>query len=282
MKRIDRRALFSSGAAAALLAASGVSLDAAPRAGGELRIAVPRDGETLERLVRGAAFDCLTEIAPDGALHGELATGWAGSEDARLWQFDLRTDVTFHNGQSLQAQDVVASLLAHDGLARLRAMSIRATGPATVQFQLLEPNPHLPFRLSDQSFAIFAGGAVELPPEESVGTGCYETMRFQPDRQYLGKKAEDHYKAGQAGWFQSVQAVVIPDSAVRAEALRDRVVDVAVLPAAIGLREQEGLVLLPSADNITLATHIGVGIPMIIAGESSLDGGRLAERWWRV
>ena len=36
MTRLDRRALFTSGAAAALLTASGVSLDAAPRAGGRL------------------------------------------------------------------------------------------------------------------------------------------------------------------------------------------------------------------------------------------------------
>ncbi|PJE34773.1 peptide ABC transporter substrate-binding protein, partial [Pseudooceanicola lipolyticus] len=36
MTRIDRRALFASGAAAALLAASGLSANAAPRLGGTL------------------------------------------------------------------------------------------------------------------------------------------------------------------------------------------------------------------------------------------------------
>ena len=75
MTRIDRRALFASGAAAALLAATGASLADTPKAGGTLRLAVPRD-DSLEQLARGAVFDTLTEIAPDGTLRGELATGW--------------------------------------------------------------------------------------------------------------------------------------------------------------------------------------------------------------
>ena len=41
MSRIDRRALFTSGAAAALMAATGSSLSAAPLRGGALRLAVP-------------------------------------------------------------------------------------------------------------------------------------------------------------------------------------------------------------------------------------------------
>ena len=40
MNRIDRRLLFTSGAAAALLAATGVSAQAAPRRGGRLRAAL--------------------------------------------------------------------------------------------------------------------------------------------------------------------------------------------------------------------------------------------------
>lgn len=282
MKTIDRRALFSSGAAAALLAASGVSLAAAPRSGGELRLAVPRDEGTLDKLVQEAAFDCLTEIAPDGALHSELASGWSASEDARLWRFDLREGVTFHNGKPLQAQDVVESLLAHDALSRLAASSIISPGPLSVEVWLANADPHLPFRLAHQSFAISARGLVDAPSTDGLGTGCYQTVRFQKDRQYLGKKVDGHYKAGRAGWFDSIEAVVIPDPAVRAEALRDRFVDVAILPAADGLRGQEGLVFLPSEEAVTLAAHIGIGIPQVTLGDGLADGSRLVERWWRL
>ena len=57
MTRIDRRALFTSGAAAALLAAAGGSVSASPKAGGVLRLAVPREGGMLEQAARGAIYD---------------------------------------------------------------------------------------------------------------------------------------------------------------------------------------------------------------------------------
>ncbi|MDA0961817.1 MAG: peptide ABC transporter substrate-binding protein, partial [Proteobacteria bacterium] len=94
---VDRRALFTTGAAAALLAASGVSLDAAPQRGGRLRLAVPR-GDLFEAAARGALYDTLTDVGPDGLLRGELATDWTTDAQARDWRLTLRRDVRFHDG----------------------------------------------------------------------------------------------------------------------------------------------------------------------------------------
>ena len=57
MKRLDRRALFASGAAAALLAATGASLADQPRRGGTFRLAVPREGDLLASVARAAICD---------------------------------------------------------------------------------------------------------------------------------------------------------------------------------------------------------------------------------
>lgn len=91
---MDRRALFASGAAAALLAATGVSAASMPKAGGRLRMALSGaarsdtwgQGEGLFMQVarQGLIFDTLTEIAADGTLRGELATAWQGSADGRV------------------------------------------------------------------------------------------------------------------------------------------------------------------------------------------------------
>ena len=109
MSRLDRRALFASGAAAALLAASGLSAETLPRRGGRLRIAAA-DGQGVAAVARGAVFETLTEVAPDGLLRGELATGWHGSADARHWRVDLREGAVFHDGRPLTADDVLATL----------------------------------------------------------------------------------------------------------------------------------------------------------------------------
>lgn len=267
MTRLDRRALFSSGAAAALLAASGVSLEASPREGGHLRIALPRSADNLSRLVHGATFDTLTEIAPNGALKGELAASWRSRAQGRAWIIDLREGVRFHDGTLMQAPDVVASL---DGKLD-RAVSIEATGPLQLQINLAETVPNLPFVLASRNLAIARS--------DHVGTGCYRIGRLVPDRQYLGKKVQGHYKSGRAGWVDSIEAVVIPDAAVRAEALRDGFVDIAAVPAGETLRGHTDLLFYPSSEDMLLAVHRTVGMPREI-GAGPLDDGRLAERWW--
>ena len=67
----------------------------------------------MQMLGHGMVFDCLTEVATDGALQGELAESWETSDDAKVWTFKLRKGVEFHNGKSFVADDVIASLQHH-------------------------------------------------------------------------------------------------------------------------------------------------------------------------
>lgn len=273
MTRIDRRALFASGAAAALLAATGASLADTPKKGGTLRLAVPRD-DSLERVARGAVFDTLTEIAPDGTLRGELATGWQTDADARVWSFDLRDDAVFHDGEPLHVVDVLA-VLAEVGRTEALASN-------RLRLELAEANPGLPFILADSRFAVTRAGETVSPLRNANGTGCYRVERAEDGRHFLGRRVEGHYKDGQAGWADAVEVIVIPDSAVRAEALRDGYVDIAALPDQAGMRGTRGVRFHPSEADMALAVSGAVGMPRQIAGNAALDDGRIAERWWMM
>lgn len=282
MTRIDRRALFTSGAAAALLAATGVSLEASPRPGGRLRLAVPRDDASLEAVIRGAVYDTLTEIAPDGVLRGELATGWHGSADARVWRFDLRADVAFHDGRALSATDVAASLIRHDA-PKMRGMRVEAVAPLQLRIELAEGNPDLPYLLADQALIVAPGGAVDMALELAVGTGAYRVAQVRPGRGFLGHRVAPDFRSGRSGrsgWVDSVEVAVIPDAGVRAEALRDGFVDVAALPLRDGLIGRGDFICHPSAQDMALAARPGVGVPRIIGTRAPLDDGRIAQRWW--
>lgn len=281
MTRIDRRALFTSGAAAALLAATGTSLAAAPRAGGVLRLALPRESGLLDLVARGAVLDCLTEIAPDGLLRAELATAWESVEDARIWRFNLRRDVLFHDGTALQATDVVASLQGRF-VAGGEQMAIVALDSQRIEIHLSKPNPHLPYLLAGPSYAIAPDGAVDLPLARLVGSGCYRVERAQEARHFRAAKVVGHYKDGQAGWVDSLEVIVIPDASVRAEALRDGFVDVAALPQPAELLKRGGFLFHPSAEDMALAARSDVGLPRVVGQQSALDDGRIAERWWRL
>lgn len=282
MTRLDRRALFTSGAAAALLTASGVSLAAAPRTGGRLRIAVAREGDSLTRVARGAVLDTLTEIAPDGALRGELANHWQGNADAREWLFDLRDGVSFHDGTALSAQDVAASIQAHDGPMLGNVVMAEATDRLQVRLELKTGNPDLPYLLANPALIIAPRGQVDLPLSQVVGTGLYRVGRVQDGRQFVGHRIEGHYKDGAAGWVDSVEVIVIPHADVRAEALRDGYVDVAALPLPGGLLGRGDFQYFPSVQDMALAAHHDVGVPRRIGTQSALDDGRIAERWWKL
>ncbi len=268
MTRIDRRALFASGAAAALLAATGASLADTPKQGGTLRLAVPRDN-SLEQVARGAVFDTLTEIAPDGTLRGELASSWQTDADARVWSFDLRDDVMFHDGTKLDVKDAL-SVLIQIGQAE-------AIAPKRVRLQLAESNPGLPFLLADSRFVVARDGVTPLA--QANGTGCYRVERAEDERHFLASRVAEHYKIGAAGWADAIEIIVIPDAKVRAEALRDGYVDVAAMPAGEGLISQRGLRYHPSEAEMALAVAAHVGMPRQI-GKAALDDGRIAERWW--
>jgi ABC-type transport system substrate-binding protein len=276
MGRLDRRALFTSGAAAALLAATGTSLAATPRAGGTLKLAVPREGGMLDLAAKGAVYETLTEIAPDGILRGELAESWSAREDGRVWTFSLRPGAAFHDGSPFTAADAAASLLAH-GIAGARALDT-----LVLQVELAEPDAGLPYRLAAPELIMAPAGHADLPLAEANGTGCYRVERAQAGRSFKAVRVPGHWKSGQAGWVDTVEIAVIPDPAVRAEALLEGYVDVAALPDPEGLIRRGEFLFHPSAQDMIVAVRQGVGVPQKVGRRAALDDGRIAERWWRV
>src|SRR3954462_7798966 len=52
-------------------------------------------------------FDALTRIEADGSISPLLAESWTVSEDTKIWEFTIRTNSKFHNGQPVTVDDVV-------------------------------------------------------------------------------------------------------------------------------------------------------------------------------
>lgn len=285
MKRIDRRALFATGAAAALLAATGASLADQPRRGGTLRLALPREGDLLARVARAAVCDQLTEVAPDGLLRGELATQWQSDDTATIWRFELRKDALFHDGTALTGADVVASLQAHlaSGTHALGAVhDLYLDSDRAVIFVLAEGNPHLPYRLADAGLIVAKDGLIHADLDALIGTGLYRPERAQDGRHFRASRVEAHARDGKAGWFEALDLIVIPDADVRAEALREGYVDIAALPTAQGLSGRGAFQYHPSEGEMALAAAEHIVLPTRISTRGPLDDLRIAERWWHA
>ncbi len=244
MRRFSRRELLGLGAAAGLIAASPRrAAGSVPERGGSLRLGLggrgigPFDGrirfDPVTRLVgHGAVFDCLTEIGADGAINGELATGWESSADGRVWKFFLRRGVRFHDGSPFGSDDVIATLRRHveAGAAAASPLAldiehVRRLSDDTVQIALRKENPGLPFLLADPQLVILPAGNLDGSARDGIGTGLYRLESgWSPARAVL-HRVPSHYKDGRAGWFDRLEVLVIPEPGVRREALLSGRVD---------------------------------------------------------
>jgi len=85
MSQLSRRGLLKTGAAAGVIAATGLPAKSAAKRGGKLRMGLNGantsdsfDGRThsdqfMIHMGHGTVFDCLTEVTASGELVGELA-----------------------------------------------------------------------------------------------------------------------------------------------------------------------------------------------------------------
>ena len=244
MTRVSRRRLLTSGAAASVLAASGLPTRARS-SGGTLRLGLSGAGPADNWDARthtdsfmimaghGCVFDCLTEISAAGELIGELAESWEASGDARVWTFTLRRDAYFHDGKRFGADDVIASLRLHveDGTrsgARHIVEAIEHFEKLTehqVRLTLRAPNADFPFLLSDFHLVMYPSDNISGAMESGIGTGLYKVDRFEPGRRLLASRVAGHYKDGHAGCFDSVELLAINDARARMDALLSRRVD---------------------------------------------------------
>jgi peptide/nickel transport system substrate-binding protein len=130
------------------------------------------------------------------------------SDDGLTYTFKLRTGVKFHNGDEMDADDVVASLTRWGKMtgrgkqifALMAADGLKAADPQTVTLALKQPAGVLPVFL-----ALYEGfittkevcdaiGTNKMPDDQIVGTGPFKFKEHQVDR-YIKLERFDDYAA---------------------------------------------------------------------------------------
>jgi len=218
--------------------------EATPKPGGVLRLGLA-GGSTTDSKDPGswadtftfvgfsAVYNTLTEIAVDGTAIPELAESWTSTPDARVWTFKLRQGVTFHNGKSLTADDVVASIQHHLGEKSTSAAKtvlgdvakVSANGSDSVVFELHSGNADFSYVVADYHLAILPSKDGVADWQAGAGTGGYRLKDFEPGVRMTLERNPDYWKAGRAH-FASAELIAIADGAARVNALVTGQVDV--------------------------------------------------------
>ena len=170
--------------------------------------------------------DELVYIDPQtGAPTPLLAESWEASDDVKTWVFKIRKDVTFHNGKSLEAADVVATLERHsDENSKSGALGIMkgidtiiADDKHQVVITLHQPNADLPLLLTDYHLMIQPNGGKDKP-DAGIGTGPYLVKEVEHGVRYTAERYPGYY--GSDGYFDSIEVLTINDATARFAALQ--------------------------------------------------------------
>ena len=254
--RITRRDFIRSAIALGVALPTATSLSSAvlaatPNKGGMLRQALT-GGASSDSLDQATFLDSyminvgmgqlrnnLTEIDENNQLVPELAESW-DSSDGQTWAFELRQGVEFHNGRSLKASDVVASIQHHLGEKSKsgakgivsQITDIMAHGDHQVMMVLEGPNADFPYLMSDYHLGICpANDDGTIDTQSGLGTGGYKLESFDPGVRTLTVRNPNYWKAGRAH-FDSIETLFISDTGARENGLMSDELDLITSPAA--------------------------------------------------
>ena len=147
--------------------------------------------QAIDSVVYTNIFEGLTRFMGDGSVVPGLAASWDISDDGLTYTFKLHDEVTFHDGSTMDAEDVKFSLdraRAEDSTNAQKALfsaiaSVDVVDPLTVKLTLSEPNGNLLFNLAWGDAVIVAPESIENIKTNPVGTGAYTfTNWVQGDR----------------------------------------------------------------------------------------------------
>jgi peptide/nickel transport system substrate-binding protein len=205
-----------------------------------------------------ALHDAMLKPMPDEAMAHSLAESWSATEDGMSYSFVLRDGVTFHNGETVTAEDVKFSFERYRGASKTplhdRVASVEITDPRHLTFKLKNPWPDF------LTFYAATTGAGWIVPKKyvekvgddgfkkaPVGAGPYRFVSFNPGVELMLEAYEGYWRKPAS--VKRLVLRVIPDEATRLAALKRSEIDIAYSirgELAEELKATPGLALKPA------------------------------------
>lgn len=174
--------------------------------GGIVRTTMPSEPDNLDPYLSAAAdteavmnnvFEGLMRFDEKGEILPQLATDYSVSEDGLTYTFDIRTNVSFHNGEPMTVEDVLYSYQKLAGLNGSEALSSKfntVTGIDKVDEDTLS------FTLSSPT-ASFLSTLIEpvvptdytMQTSSPVGTGPFAFTSYTPGEKIVLDRNENYY-----------------------------------------------------------------------------------------
>lgn len=169
--------------------------------------------------------EMLVDVNAKGEIDYRIAEEISASADATEWKFKIRAGVEFHDGKTVTADDVIATLKRHtDEKSQSGALGIvqgitemKAEGDM-VTLKLAAGNADLPFLMADYHLIIQPGGGVGAEAA-GIGAGPYKVVSNEPGVRHAFEKHANYFDSTM-GHADQVEIIVINDNTARTAALQ--------------------------------------------------------------
>lgn len=162
-----------------------------------------------------------------------LAESWEMSEDGKVWTFDLRKDVKFHDGSDFNADVVIANIdriKPEVKKSRFYPLDINSHYPGlvsyekvddtTVKFTFENPSPTQHYNMVNWGSAIYAPSCFDENNDfngPAIGTGPFKLGEHVPDQFVTIERFDDYW--GDLAKAKQIKVKVIPDTDTKFSAL---------------------------------------------------------------
>ena len=231
-----------------------------------LRVAIPffsRPPDPVKggfNAIKTGLSETLFKLGRDLEPEPWLATG-AQKLDEKTWEVTLRQGVKFHDGASMDAAAVKASLeraIAESATAKtlLDIAQIEAKDSSTITITTNNPSPILPALLADPTSGIVNAAAAETMGEafanKPVLTGPFKVERFRVNEELVVVRHDEYW--GSRPLVERVIFKVLADNNSRVLALQSGDVDMAeyIAPESVTTVNNSSNLTVKSASPVAL------------------------------
>lgn len=188
-------------------------------------------------MVQRQVLDSLVFQEADGSFTPWLAEAWDVSEDGTTYTFQLRKDVTFHDGEPFDAAAVKANfdrIIDPDTVSAQAASMLggeyydgtEVLGEYEVAVSFTQPYAPFLQAASTAQLGFWSPKVIEEAgdqlkaggPEVNVGTGPFVLTEYTPDQELVYTRNDDYawgpHGEGAAG-FETLRVEILPEASVR-------------------------------------------------------------------
>ncbi|MFN2364646.1 MAG: glutathione ABC transporter substrate-binding protein [Halarsenatibacteraceae bacterium] len=217
---------------AVVLLSSGNVLAQEPQEGGDLRIAIGADPESLDPVLASSSpaamvmvhmMETLFEMTPEGDIVPLLAEDYSVSEDGLTYELYLREDVNFHDGEPFNAEAVkfnLERLIEDEAVFSFlinRITEIEVIDEYTISLTTDEPFAPILAHLSHDFISIISPAAVEEYGDQvgsnPVGTGKFKFDGWSRGESVIMSRNDDYW--GEPAHLDTVRILVVPEESTR-------------------------------------------------------------------